>query len=271
MSRSLPVAYLFLGALGLFCLLPFAWVFLASIDGRAGVRLSLPDAASLSNYLRFFADPNSLRYVANSMVLAGGATLLVIVSAVLAGYALSRFSFPGRRPLMYGVLMSRIIPPTATIIPLFVIVQRMGLSNTHLGLILVLAAQQLPLAIWLLKGFFDTVPSEIEEAAWIDGADRLGSAFRIVLPLAAPGVGAAALFAFIEAWGDFLTPFILAQSPDLYPLSIGLYKAYAGHNIVDWGLLTATSVIYMLPTLVLYLAVRRYLMKATVVGAISGQ
>jgi multiple sugar transport system permease protein len=269
-SRSLPAAHLVLAALALFCLLPFAWVFLSSVDPRAGVRLSVPASISFANFARFVEDPVFIRYVINSGIMAGGAALVVVVTAVLGGYVLSRFDFPGRRPLMYGVLMTRIIPPTATIVPLFLIAQKLGLADTYPGLILILAAQQLPLALWLLKGFFDTVPGELEEAAWIDGAGRLGSAVRIVLPLAAPGVGAAALFAFIEAWSDFLTPFILVQSSDLYPLSIGLYKAFVGHNVVDWGLLTATSVIYMLPTLVLYLVVRRYLLRATVVGAIQG-
>ena len=122
--------------------------------------------------------------------------------------------------------MTRIIPATATIAPLYLLAQRLGLVDTYQGLILILAAQQLPLALWLMKGFFDTVPGELEEAAWIDGTGRLGSAVRIVLPLAAPGVGAAALFAFIEAWGDFLTPFILVTSSDRFPLSVGLYAAY---------------------------------------------
>ena len=129
----------------------------------------------------------------------------------------------------------------------------------------------MPLALWLMKGFFDTVPAELEEAAWIDGTNRLGSAIRIVMPLAAPGVGAAALFAFIESWGDFLTPFILVTSSSRYPLSVGLYAAYKGHNVIDWGLLTATSVIYMLPTVILYVIVRRYLFRATAAGALQGQ
>ena len=133
--------------------------------------------------------------------------------------------------------MTRIIPVSATIAPLYLIVQWLKLVDTYQGLILVLAAQQLPLAIWLMKGFFDTVPGELEEAAWVDGASRLGSAVRIVLPLAAPGVGAVALFAFIESWGDFLTPLILITSSDKTPISIGLFQAFTYRNQVDWGLL----------------------------------
>ncbi|MEO8229088.1 MAG: carbohydrate ABC transporter permease [Chloroflexota bacterium] len=269
-SRSLPLVYVLLVGLALFCAIPFAWIVLASFDPRAGVHLQLPSSIDLSNYARFLTDAKFSRFVLNSLIIAGGATILTVAASVLGGYALSRFSFPGRRTLMFGILMTRIIPVSATIAPLYLIVQRIGLVNTYQGLILVLAAQQLPLALWLMKGFFDTVPAELEEAAWVDGTGRLGSAIRIVLPLAAPGVGAVALFAFIESWGDFLTPLILITSSDKTPLSIGLFQAFSYRNQIDWGLLTAISVVYMLPTLILYVMVRRYLLKATMVGALQG-
>jgi len=269
-SGSLPSVYLFLACLAVFCAVPFVWIVLASFDPHAGVHLQIPTTIDLSNYARFLTDPKFSRFVINSLIMAGGATILAVATSVLGGYALSRFSFPGRRTLMFAILMTRIIPVSATIAPLYLIVQRIGLVDTYQGMILVLAAQQLPLALWLMKGFFDTVPIDLEEAAWVDGAGRLGSAIRIVLPLAAPGVGAVALFAFIEAWGDFLTPLILITSSDKTPLSIGLFQAFTYRNQIDWGLLTAISVVYMLPTVVLYILVRRYLLRATIVGALQG-
>jgi ABC-type glycerol-3-phosphate transport system permease component len=269
-SGSLPIVYLILAALAIFCAVPFVWIVLASLDPSAGVHLQIPSTIDLSNYARFITDPDFRRFVINSLIMAGGATVLAVATSVLGGYALSRFSFPGRRALMFGVLMTRIIPVSATIAPLYLIVQRLGLVDTYLGLILVLGAQQLPLALWLMKGFFDTVPGELEEAAWVDGAGRLGSAIRVVLPLAAPGVGAVALFAFIEAWGDFLTPLILITSADKSPISVGLFQAFSYRNQIDWGLLTAISVVYMAPTIALYILVRRYLLRATVVGALQG-
>jgi multiple sugar transport system permease protein len=269
-SGSLPLVYLVLALMAVFCAVPFVWVVLASFDPKAGVHLQVPATIDLSNYGRFLTDPNFSRFVLNSLIMAGGATILAVATSVLGGYALSRFAFRGRRELMYGVLMTRIIPVSATIAPLFLIVQRLGLVDTYPGMILVLGAQQLPLALWLMKGFFDTVPGELEEAAWVDGTGRLGSAIRIVLPLAAPGVGAVALFSFIEAWGDFLTPLILITSQDKTPLSVGLFQAFSYRNQIDWGLLTAISVVYMLPTIALYILVRRYLLRATVVGALQG-
>jgi multiple sugar transport system permease protein len=269
-SGSLALVYVLLAMLAVFCAVPFAWIVLASLDPRAGVHLQVPTAIDLGNYGRFLTDPDFSRFVINSLIMAGGATILAVGTSVLGGYALSRFSFRGRRVLMFGVLMTRIIPVSATIAPLYLIVQRLGLVDTYAGMILVLGAQQIPLSLWLMKGFFDTVPGELEEAAWVDGTGRLGSAVRIVLPLAAPGVGAVALFAFIEAWGDFLTPLILITSLDKTPLSVGLFQAFSYRNQIDWGLLTAISVVYMLPTIVLYVLVRRYLLRATVVGALQG-
>jgi len=269
-SWSRLLAYAALAGLGAFCVLPFGWIVLAAIDPEAGLYLAIPAQPTLDNYGRFFGDASFVRLLLNSLIYSGGATVVTTTCCVLGGYALSRYSFLGRRTLMFGILLTRIIPVTATIAPLYLIALRLGLADTYHGLILIMAAQHIPLSIWILKGFFDTIPGELEEAAWIDGSGRLGSALRIVLPLAAPAVAASALFVFIETWGDFLTPLILIQEPDQFPLSIGLFRAYTGRNLIDWGLLTAVSVVYMLPSLIFYLVVRRYLTRATVTGALHG-
>ncbi len=263
-------AYVLLAALAIFCAVPFVWVFLASVDPDARPWLQVPRAIDLSNFAKFVSDPAFVHFLPNSLILAGGATAVTTACAVLGGYALSRFRFRGRRALMFAILLTRIIPVSATIAPLYAIAQLLGLVNTRHGLILIMAAQQLPLALWMLKGFFDTVPAELEEAAWIDGAGRLGSAVRIVLPLSAPGVAAAALFAFIEAWGDFLTPFILLRDPELYPISLGLFRAFVVRSLTDWGIMTSVAVVYLVPGVIFYLVVRRYLLRATVVGALQG-
>ncbi|HVL53363.1 MAG TPA: carbohydrate ABC transporter permease [Vitreimonas sp.] len=257
-------------ALALFCTVPFGWLFLAAVDPGAGLYLEAPDRVSLDNFVRVFTEADSLRLLVNSMIMSGGAVLLVLAVCTLAGYALSRYDFRGRRALLFGVLLTRVIPPAATIAPLYAITLRLGLVDTYQGLILVLAAQQLPFVLWMMKGFFDTVPVELEEAAWIDGAGRIHTAFRVVLPLAGPGVAAAGLFAFIGAWGEFLTPLVLVSSPDLWPISLGLFRAWVAYTIVDWGLLAAISLLYMAPAVVFYLLVRRFLLKATLLGGLHG-
>ena len=267
---DLSLTYLALAALAVFCVLPFGWLVAASIDPNAGLYLALPARPSLENFVRLFTEADSFRLLLNSMIMSGGAVLLLVVVCTLGGYALSRYGFRGRRALMFGILLTRVIPATATIAPLYSICLRLGLIDSYLGLILVLAAQQVPFTLWMMKGFFDTVPIELEEPAWIDGAGRVESAFRVVLPLAGPGVAAAGLFAFIAAWGEFLTPLVLISSPELWPISIGLFRAWVAYTQVDWGLLAAISVVYMLPAIIFYLVVRRFLLRATVVGALAG-
>jgi multiple sugar transport system permease protein len=267
---GLPLTYVALAALAVFCILPFGWLVAAAVDPDAGLYLALPARPGIDNFVRLFTEADSLRLLVNSMIMSGGAVLLLVVVCTLGGYALSRYGFRGRRVLMFGILLTRVIPATATIAPLYAICLRLGLVDSYLGLILVLAAQQVPFTLWMMKGFFDTVPIELEEAAWIDGAGRVESAFRVVLPLAGPGVAAAGLFAFIAAWGEFLTPLVLISSPELWPISIGLFRAWVAYTQVDWGLLAAISVVYMLPAIIFYLIVRRFLLRATVVGALAG-
>lgn len=261
--------YLVIVVLSLFCVVPFLWLLLSSVDKAAGLYLQAP-ALTANNFVRFFTDPTTPRLLFNSLLITGGATLLALVLSMFGGYALSRFRFFGRRTLMFTILLVRVVPATATIVPLYLMMIQLRLNNSYIGLILVEAAYQLPLVLWLMKGFFDSIPVELEEAAWIDGNTRLGGAVRIVFPLSLPGLGAAALFTFINVWGDFLTPLVLLQSEDKYPISIGMFRAFSAHNQIDWGLLAATGVLYMLPTVVLYLFARKYLLKATMTGALKG-
>jgi multiple sugar transport system permease protein len=263
------VVYVVLAVMALFCIVPFAWVLLGSVDAHASVYLRAPNW-TLHNFVEFFSASGTPQLLVNSIIIAGGGTILCILLAMFSGYAFSRFRFPGRRTILFGILLIRVIPPTATIAPLFVLVLDMHLNNSYFGIIVVEAAFNLPLALWLLKGFFDSIPVSLEEAAAVDGASRWSAAIRVVFPLALPGLGAAALFTFISIWGDFLTPLVLLQSPNLFPISIGLYQAYIGFNEVKWGLLTATAVIYMIPTVLMYLLVRRYLLRATLSGALKG-
>ena len=213
LTRGLLLTYAFLLGLAAFCLVPFLWVFLASLDPMR-VRLTVPSPFSLDNYRDFFANPTLVRNLFNSLVMAVSYDL-VLACATLGGYALSRFDFWFRLVLMFGVLMTRIIPATATIASLYP--SRSAWAWwTRTRYVRIVAAQQLPLALWLMKGSLDTVPGQLEEAA----DRRYGTPGQrhpdTVVPLAAPGVGAVALFSFIEAWGDFLTPFILVTSSDAF-------------------------------------------------------
>ncbi|RZU63882.1 carbohydrate ABC transporter membrane protein 2 (CUT1 family) [Microterricola gilva] len=261
--------YVLVVIMGLFCLIPFAWLVFASVDENASSTLAWPEF-TLQHYVELFTEAQTLQLLGNSLIIAVGATALTILLGTLGGYALSRFRFPFRRSFMFFILLIRVVPPTATIVPLYLIVVNLGLNDSLFGLVLVEAAALLPLTLWQMKIAVDSIPIELEEAAWVDGGTRFRAFRIIVFPLVGPTLGAAAMFAFMGAWGDFLTPLVLLQSPELYPLSIGLFYAFSEFNQVNWGVLTATAMIYMVPPTVLYLLVRKYLFKASLSGAVKG-
>jgi multiple sugar transport system permease protein len=264
-----PAAYAVLVLLAVFAVVPFGWILLAAFDARATIFAKVPDVWTTSNFVHLVTRADGFRLILNSLIYAGGATLVLIAVTTLGGYALSRFDFPGRRALMLAVLLTRVIPPTATIAPLYVIAIDLHLVDTYYGLVLILAALEVPLGLWIMKGFFDTVPIALEEAAWVDGATRLYTAFRIVLPLAGPGVAAAALIGFIGAWGDFLVPLILISDQNKIPISVGLFRAWVAYTSVDWGLLAALALVYMVPAIAFYTIARRAL-QSGIAGGLAG-
>lgn len=263
------LAYTLIVLLVVFCLVPFTWVVLSAIDAQAGPNVQLP-SLSIKNFTRFFTDSATPRLLVNSLIIGIGATALNLVLGLMGGYALARFEFRGRRTFMFGILLIRVIPAPATIVALYLIMVNLKLTNTLIGLILVEAVLQLPVTLWLLKGTISAVPIELEEAAWVDGSTRVQAIWRIVLPLAGPGLGAAAMLTFMGVWGDFLTPLVMLQSQELYPLSIGLFRAFSERNQVDWGLLAASSVVYVVPPAILYLFVRKHLLRSSLGGAVKG-
>jgi multiple sugar transport system permease protein len=266
--------YVTLTVLALFCTVPFLWLFFAAFDAHATPYLQFPSQLTFQNIVHMFTESGAWQLLLNSMIMAGGAVIVVTFTCTLAGYSLSRLRFPGKRALMLGILLCRLVPPTATIVPLFSLFlfldRFVQMTDSYQGMILVLAGYQVPLVLWILKEFFDTVPITLEEAAWIDGANRFTSAWRIVFPLALPGVAAAALFAFIGAWSEFLIPLILISSPDKEPLSIGIFRAYQNNYIVDWGQFAGLSLLYMLPAVVFFLIARRFLIRSVLAGSMAG-
>lgn len=263
------LGYILISLMALFCLVPFAWVVLSAVDAEAGPTVQLP-AFALDNFVKFFTDAATPQLLVNSLIIGVTATALNLALGLAGGYALARYRFKGRRFFMFGILLIRVIPAPATIVALYLIMVNLGLSNTLFGLIIVEAAFQLPVTLWLLAGTIAAVPIELEEAAWIDGNSRLQAIWRVVLPLVGPGLGAAAMLSFMGVWGDFLTPLVLLQSSELYPLSIGLFRAFSEYNQVDWGLLAASAIVYLVPPAVLYVFVRKHLLRTSLGGAIKG-
>ncbi|WP_341486563.1 carbohydrate ABC transporter permease [Pararhizobium sp. A13] len=287
------MAYATLSLISAFCAIPFFWVLLASLDGNAQLFLSWPREWTLNNYVRVFAEEDGARWVFNSLFVVGGATLLVMVLAGLGGYALSRTRAWWKQPFLYAILLIRVLPPTALVVPLYkilltlnniegnlvrtviggeharAIMRWIGFIDGYLGLILVLATMQLPLALWIMKTFFDGLPRDYEEAAVMDGATMVQRIRRVLIPLALPGLAAAGLFAFISAWGDFLLPLILLSSPELQTLPLGLFRAFLRVNTIDYGFLAALAFIYLIPAVIAFGFARRFLVQ-TFSGGVKG-
>jgi len=286
-------AYGFLTVTAVFCLLPFLWVMLASVDPNASLFMALPRAITADHFVKIFTAQNGGRWFFNSLVTVGATTAVVVVVAGMGGYALSRTNAWWKRPLLYAIILVRVLPPTALIVPLYKVMliangymgavvrsvvpvdsirfamQIFGFVDGYLGLILVLSAMQLPLALWIMKTFFDMTPKDYEEAALMDGANVFQRIRRILLPLALPGLGAAALLTFIGAWGDFLMPLTFISSADLQLLPIGLFRAFQRTNTIDYGYLSALALLYLLPAVVAFGFARRFLVQ-TFAGGIKG-
>jgi multiple sugar transport system permease protein len=248
---------------------PISWLLLASINRDPQSGWAIPAEVTLDNYIQLIQESDLLLWLRNSFILAVGTMMVTVVLATLAAYPLSRVPFRGKGVFMYTLLLARVMPITAVIIPIFSLSVQLNLVNTFGGAILILSAMQLPISLWIMKGFVDSIPLELEESAWLDGCNRLTGLVRVVFPLMAPGVAVTGLFAFLAAWGDFLIPLIILRSPTTFPIAMGLYRAFGDQGAVDFGFLTALSVIYSLPSILLYIFARQYLVKGMTAGGVK--
>lgn len=269
--RRLPSisSYFILVILGLFFLVPLLWPILASFNPNATLSLSIPVHFSLSNFQSIISGGLVLGPFRNSLILAFSTMLLVIVLSGLAAYPLSRYQFRFKAPLMYAILFFSSLPILALVTPLYVMYSALNLVDTMQGVILFFVASALPFCIWLMKNFLDSIPVELEEAAWIDGASTFQALFRVLLPIAAPGVAVVGVWSFLVAWTNFFVPFIILQSSDLFPASVHIYNFFGGYGQVNYGQLAAYAMLYALPAVVLYTLVSRFFVRG-VSGGLKG-
>ena len=204
----------------------------------------------------------------NSAVIAIATTILGIVLACTAGYAFSRFKFPGRKAGLLSFLVSQMFPGVMMMIPLYIIMQKLGLLNRNLGLILVYSTTAIPFCVWMLKGYFDTIPKDLEESAVIDGAGRFLIFYKIMLPLAAPAIAVTALFSFMTAWNEFLLAYTFMTDPLAYTLPVEVQQ-YVGEDI-QWELFAASSVLVSLPVMALFFALQKNLVGGLTSGGVKG-
>jgi multiple sugar transport system permease protein/raffinose/stachyose/melibiose transport system permease protein/trehalose/maltose transport system permease protein len=229
----------------------------------------LPQNFSFENYSNVLFHSNIPRYFLNSIVISVGATVISIFLAALAAYGFARFRFRGKGVLQASVLISQLLPTATIIVPLYIILGKLGLINSYAGVILVYLIHTLPLCIWMLIGYFRALPYEIEEAALVDGASRLLILFRIVLPLSVPGIISTVVYCFVSTWNEFIFALVFATDRNVKTLPIGLAEFTSEFN-TDWGAVMAASMIMTLPIVVLFFGVQKLFVGGLTAGATKG-
>jgi ABC-type glycerol-3-phosphate transport system permease component len=229
----------------------------------------LPVNWTLENYRNVWLHTNFPIYFWNSFQVAAISTVLSVVISMYAAYALARIRFAGRYAFGMLMLVTQMFPHILLVLPLFLIIQRVGLLNTHAALIIAYTSFSLPFTVWLLRGFFEAIPEELEEAAAIDGASQLATFHRIILPLAGPGLAAVTMFGFIRGWNEFLFALVFLQSRNLFTLPIGLANFQEEYTF-RWDLIMAGAGIITLPVLALFLLMQRFIVQGLLGGAVKG-
>lgn len=256
--------------LALLVLLPFLWTFSTSLKPLNEVNKYPPEWISVNMSLKPYSDmffylPFST-YTLNSLIVACSSMILTLMVGSLAAFAFARFQFAGKSIFLLIFLLSQMLPGASVIIPLFQLLQKVGLYDTHLGLILVHTALLLPFVIWLLYGFFLAIPREVEDAALIDGCSRMQALWKVILPLALPGIGATALFAFLGSWNEFFFALILTSSDSTKTIPVGI-GLFVGEYLDVWNQMAAAAVLFSLPPLLLFMLTRKTFVKGLVAGA----
>ena len=255
------------------CLFPFLWMALSSIKTLRELYtvppVWFPEVPTLANYMKVLFASNIPRYFLNSTAISLGSTAIALGLAIFASYGFARFRFRGKAGLQAFVLVGQLLPTAAIIVPLFITLRFLGLVNTYLGLILIYTIITLPLSVWMLTSYFRAIPVELEEAAIIDGAGRIGILFRITLPLSLPGLVAIIVYAFVTTWNEFIFALVFAQDYRVKTLPIGLAEFSTEFN-TDWGAVMAASVIMTLPVVILFLAMQKLFVGGLTAGAVKG-
>ena len=229
-----------------------------------------PDHPNATNFVSVMKDQPFARWLVNGAIVALATTVLGIFLACTAGYAFSRFRFPGRRAGLMSFLVSQMFPGVLTLIPLYIIlVKWLGLGSTRTGLVLVYTTTAIPFCVWMLKGYFDTIPKDLEEAALIDGASAPTIFLRIVLPLAKPAIAVTALFCFLTGWNEFILAATLMDKENMYTAPVGL-RFFVGGFSQQWGYFAAGAIIVSIPVVALFFYLQKYLVSGLTAGGVKG-
>ena len=250
-------------------LIPIVWIFDIAISPGNALGGEIGDSFSTEHFSKILEGDSFWIWFSNSLIVSIGTSLLGLVIAIPAGYAFSRYKFTGRDVSMFAFLLVQMFPGIIILVPYFLVMKTLGLLNSHLGLILAYCVTALPLCVWMLKGFFDTVPRELEEAATLDGCNQFQVFTKVVLPLSLPAVAVTALFSFLAAWNEFLLALTFNTSNDMYTLPVGLASLISSTGQA-WGDFAAASILVSLPVALLFLFFQKFLIEGLAAGGVKG-
>lgn len=264
--------YLALSLLVIVFLFPLVWIISLSFKTRLQIFTTPPLLVwhpTLENYAGVVHSADFLQAFVNSLLVSSGAVLLSLLVGVPTAYAIARFPFRGRSTIFFGLLAMRMLPAIAVLVPMYVLFSKLGLTTTRLSVILAYTTFSLPLVVWIMRGFFEDLPRELEESAWVDGASRYQTFFLVVLPLIRPGLVAASILCLQLAWNDFLFAAVLTNnSTRTLPVLMAAFSG--GDTGVDWGGMTASGVLVILPVIVFSFLAQRHLVAGLSSGAVKG-
>ncbi|WP_235401636.1 carbohydrate ABC transporter permease [Rubrobacter aplysinae] len=266
--------YLCFGIVTLFFLFPVFWVLSMSLKSVpqlfATPPVWFPLNPQFGNYAYVIQNTSIVGYLLNSALIVAFSVVLTLIIATLAAYGFSRFIFRGKKLSLMAVLVFQMVSPVVIAIPLYRTLVALGLLNNFAGLIVVYVAVVLPFTTWFLKGYFDTIPHDLDDAASIDGCSRIQLLWRVLLPVCAPGIASSAIIVAVLSWSQFVVPFILLDDRTMYPVSVGLVNLQSNSDAITLHYLSAASVVAIGPVLVLFVILQRYIVGALASGAVKG-
>ena len=259
----------------LFIMVPIFWMISTSFKTDAEVFEMPPSIIPLKpvidSYQELFVPENNyFLFFRNSVIVSVVTTAFTVILAIFAGYGLSRFNFKGKPAFLILFLATQMFPFSLLLLTLYLFFSKIGLLNSYFALIFSLTAISLAFSIWMLKNYFDTIPKELEEAAYIDGSSRVGSLFRIILPLVGPGVIAVGIFVFITSWNNYIFPLILSTSPQVRTLPSGITLSYMNFMKVTWNGIMAASFVSALPSVIIFILLQKWFIKGLAAGSVKG-
>lgn len=266
------VSYVYLTVLAVIAIFPLLWIILSSLKGKGEIAGNptafFPQVISFENYQIVFEQMGFGTNVLNSILIAGGTTLLAITISCLGAYGIVRFMPRLGNAITRVLITTYMFPAILLAVPYSIIMGKLGLVNNRIGLIIVYMTFSVPYAVWLLVGFFKTVPLEIEEAARVDGATKIQTFTKVVMPIVAPGVVAVAIYTFINAWNEFLYSLILMNSSSKMTAAVAL-KSLEGQEVLDWGVMMAASALVVIPSVIFFMLIQKRIAGGLAQGSIK--